>query len=1113
MFICIALAIVAHSYHFVTVGSGENIELATESVMNSLDSHNSWTHYSLLSDLQEEIEGDVDLIFAYGLNEVNLTELIRFAEDRKILTLVFDSGTSSDFVIFLENPPQCSAAVIKNFLDFEKIERIGIVDPYSKKNQQVYEIFSAQSLAEISHIYINNGSSLKEVSKFLIKIFKSGGIQNFLVFPDFSLCSLVSEAFSDSRIDKVGSLGVFLDECIYQTDINGTVFLVQPGLEFVNSKVEYLTKKLIPFFSIFNKPHKSLFQLSKDLRERTGICEYSVVNIVGGIRKVVGTINEKRASINETIYYYGEINDRSEFLKARIVISANTGTFNPLGASPTFANKKYHEGTYFAIEKINRDHLFPNHNYYLYDKVDCGVNVFDYNYSKSCILKHIPHMGNAYIPTVTFINANFLSLLYQLEIKIPFVAGVLSAAPLSNQTVYPTFIRIVSPASLFSRAWANLITTFGWKKIVMHYANDSFGIAAYTTLNNSAKLQGYEIINDEKYRMINNILDNSTLPKYYEHMKNTISLGCNIIFLGMGDPTAFFWLEGMYDMGARRGDYTFIFFTTTGLGAFYQPTGNSTKRKELMHGSLVMYNAEWVGEYGQRVKKEFLNYRNETWGRSYCIDAVYTTAKTNEFLLAQGKSYEDNQIFNEAMRNIRFQGVTGAVSFDSSSNDRNLYFFNIFNFYEDSNNTWHDDAVSLISPLGTVYYETINPITWSNGEKPLDMKENYKNCKFREDQIRQSENSKTVKISLSVFLLLLASFFSVCILRKIRMIKIEMISQKSYAIFQDYLTFGFIFIESSQIISVGPSFEEFNETLSKICEAISLNYIKIEFWIVFLSLFIVTMCWLLMLLMIFFRLHCGVKSIARNLELLKEISLPVMSNYLFIPIISSLYTILMCDNSTGNDLTDAYLNYDCNMKCWKSSHLIFVAFASILIVSYVPIAIYYRTIWQFEDKLLNIRVNATYLVFKNINVLTLIVIAKVLKEDYALIHSIIFIILQLAIVVFLFFLKNPFNYDRANLWCKTLAICVVWNTFVCILSNSIFKNQVYLVILQMVGWVVILTAAIFIQIRLPNNLLVTKKGIDIKELFKFEFGLKSVHETIYAYRNRELPDEVDQDNK
>ena len=50
---------------------------------------------------------------------------------------------------------------------------------------------------------------------------------------------------------------------------------------------------------------------------------------------------------------------------------------------------------------------------------------------------------------------------------------------------------------------------------------------------------------------------------------------------------------------------------------------------------------------------------------------------------------------------------------------------------------------------------------------------------------------------------------------------------KAYATFDDYLTFGFIFIENAQVISIGPDFAFFNGFISKVAQILSLNLIDV----------------------------------------------------------------------------------------------------------------------------------------------------------------------------------------------------------------------------------------------------------------------------------------------
>ena len=474
-----------------------------------------------------------------------------------------------------------------------------------------------------------------------------------------------------------------------------------------------------------------------------------------------------------------------------------------------------------------------------------------------------------------------------------------------------------------------------------------------------------------------------------------------------------------------------------------------------------------------------------------------------QFLMNQGKAYEDRDVFNQAARNIRFLGTTGTISFNPDLNDRNMFYYNVFNFYEDSLGNWHDDAVALISPLGTVYYTVLQDTVWVNGEIPKSMKENYSNCPFRKDEIRDSSSSTKIKVSVSVILLLISTILTIYALRKMRFRKIIMMEIKSYIVFEDYLTLGFIFIESLQMIAIGPSFVSFNRFLSNLSEILSLNISNVTdfkdttFWIIFYSMIFLSYAWIFIVLICYLRVLRFSSVLTKRLEDLKSFMIPIMSNYLFLPIVVSLISILMCDKAISKDYTDSYLNYDCNMYCWRDDHIAYAIIACVQIVFYIPLAILYRTLWQEENQTINIRTNSLFLIVKNLCVVALVIIGKILKKDFEMIHGIVFLIISFVLFVVVILIKNPYNYDRANLWSKLVIFCVVWNTAVCLMGNYSINENYASVALQLLGWLAIVISGLYIQNKLPENLLISIHGRSIVELFKFAFGIQPLSRSKY----------------
>ena len=1116
--VILLLLVAVNSYSIFTINLDSEYKEILDSVINQLPE--SSIHVPL-NNLEELMKMDIDLVDALIVESrttVEKSNFERFSQFYQIPTLILSEGANKNFTFYSEYSDECFGKSIISITEFLSLSEPSFVWTFSYENSKIFNFIQKNSYTEFSYVSLSESLSIQDVASSLSNILKQKGIMNYIFLHKEDTCESFSQGFETSYLTKKGNVALFFTECIYQAFYDGYLFLTYKSFEYVKSKNDYKLSKLKKFLNPFiesDLPKNEILQKLQSLYNSK--CEFSIVNIQAGQLKIIGTLEDSKISLNDTIIYIGSITNLTNYKFPTIVISANTGSFNPNGAPRAYSNIGHQQGTQFAVEKINRDHLlFPHHILKLYGEVDCGVSIFDYNYSKSCFTHHRPEMGVVYIPTIFSITLPILKQLSSLNLSLPFIGGIGSSGLLSNKHEYPYFTRTCSPSSDFASAWANLIRLYGWTKIIAHYTNDSFGTTAYRILNNSQETYGFKFINDEKFRPIDLIFDNQTVKLYAEHMKDSISLGCNIHFLMMGDPTPYFWFEGLYDLGVRRGDFTFVLFTSTGLSNFEAANANVKKRKELMHGTLLIFNGAWVGEYGAQVKQEYLKYRESAWGRSYFIDAVYSAGVTSKLLIDQGKAYEDKDVFMSALRNVRFLGATGMISFSSDSNDRNIYYYNVFNFYEDKDGTWHDEAVALISPLSTVYYTVLKDTVWVSGEMPKSMKEYYSNCPFRKDQIQDSSRGVAIKISVSIVLLFISSVLTVYSLKRLRFRKIIMLKIKAYIVFEDYLTLGFIFIEVLQMISIGPSFSAFNQFLSNISEILSLNLSKVTrfkdttFWVIFLSMLSISYFWIFILISSYFRIFRCFSSLLRRIEEIKIYLIPIVSNYLFLPTIVSLISILMCDKSISGKSTDSYLNYDCNTFCWRDSHIVYSFLSSIQFIIYIPLAILYRTIWQEENKVLNIRTNSVYLIIKNLTVVVLVILGKILKDDFELVHGIVFLVVVFLLFVLVLILKNPYNYDRANLWCKIMIVCVLWNTIVCLIGNFVLVEIYAAVILQISGWICIGVFGVFLQSRLPENALVSAKGRSIVELFKFAFGVQSFHKSIYALQEYEIENLVDE---
>ena len=1069
--------------------------------------------YSLnnFEDLNSITPDSINGLISFSQNDLERLNLEMYSEEYGIPHLTVARGLNKNITFFTDLSEECYSKTVSSIAEYFSMIRPSMIWTYTEDNLNIIERMKTDINFEFSHLSFIKNLPVSSISTTLSKTLKPQGTQHFIFLPDLYHCQDLIKAFHSSYLEQKGNIAVLFTSCLFQSPANGSLVLSEDLFNQVQNSEDFKILQLKKFLQVFSTEKLKKSEILEELKKvYSNLCKFSIINIQAGKRKIVGIVENGKIQVNSTIEYLGGVNDLENFTSPSIVVSANTGSFNPNGLPRAYSNVGYHQGTYFAVDKINKDkEYFPYHTLKLYDKVDCGVSVFDFNYSKECFLRHRPEMGVSYVPTFFPVTLSALKQLTSFGQDIPFIGGIGSSGLLSNKSEYPYFVRTVSPSTDFAVAWANLIRLYGWSNLIVHYSNDGFAGSAYKILNKSQETYNFRIINDEKYRMVDYILNYESIFNYYDHIKNSMSLGCNIIFLILGDPAAYFWLEGFYDMGARRGDFTFILFANNGLSNFDAVNANVKKRKELMHGTLVIYNGAWVGEYGQIVKKEYLEEWKDPWGRSHFIDAVLAAARTTKFLMEQGKSFETAGVFMHALRNIRFLGTTGTISFDSGSNDRNINYFNIFNFFEDSSGKWHDDAVALISPLGTVYYSVLQPTIWSNGELPKSMKENYLDCPFRKDQIQSSSSGVNIKISLSIAILLISTVLTIYSLKVAKIKRLQMLTSKVQIVFEDYLTLTFILIEFLQLLSIGPSFISFNEVLSNISEIFSLNISKIAkfekttFWVIFASVLIISYLWLILLSVTFFKLTKRYPILTEKLNELETVLFPIITNFFFVPILVCLMSILKCDKAIGDRYYESYLNYDCGLFCWKDEHIAYSVLACFQLVAYIPIAILYRTVWQEDNDSINVKTHSLYLIIKNISVVVLVIVSKILKDDYQLLYNIIYIVITLALLVQIIIIKHPFNYDRANLWCKVFLVCVIWNSFICLIENLALDLTYALVVLQMGGWTGIFVVGFRVQKKLPENLLVSMKGRSVVDLFRFAFGVQSFRKTIYFVKEVE----------
>ena len=1104
--ICLWLIIlISRSYSYKILLFASKIEYFTEieeyfSGFYPLISFSIINSSSVLLDTNYQ---DVSLIIDGTFSEISHKLISDYSLNYLIPTIILGSGQSNAPIYYSENTFYCKTKNIGSILDDFTIVKYEVIWKYSEKNLKILEYLKEKtSQANINIANFEKESAIDQISSFFIKSIKNQGIMNIITLGDISLCSFIEQAVELSHLNESGYFGLYLDECIYQLALNGSIILVKNEMKDSISYPDYLLKSIISYLEIFTNNALTKYDIIYWFNSIDNSCSYLIINIQDSQKKVVGYVNDGIVTIIDNIYYYGGSTTRVLLSKPILTISANTGITNPPGYPKVYENSKFQQGTYFGISKINKQHkLLPNFELTLYDQIDCGVNIFIANYSKECFLNHINKMGYAYIPSYYSITENVLIQFSQLGIDIPVISGMGSSIDLSSSSRFPTFTRLVSPLSLTTATFSKYINIMNWKNIIVFYSNEPFGQSIYYILLNNTVVYGYQILNDKEFRAIPSNYNSTMYEKYVENIQNAVDAGCNLWIFAMSDPTPYFWIEALYDFGIRRGDITIFISTVTGLDAINSTGGDPIKRAELMHGSFVLYNADWIGDYGDEIKKEFLASYSDAWMPSFYIDSVFTLATTFDYLLNQGIDYANHTSFMNGIRNIRLLGCTGTISFDHSSNDRNLLYYNLYNFYQNtSTGQWHGDAVGLISPLSVIYYTILKEPVWPSGQIPNDMKSKYMNCQFLQEKVINSAMSKRIKLGVFIGILLLSIFFTFLSLKYLHLDKFEMLQFKEYASFEDYLTLGFIFLESLQLLSFSPSSNSFNLLFFTIIQLLSMNIYENNafrdstYWIMFYMAIIITSTWLTLLLISLIWNRKFPEGIRNKIQRYKEITIPIFSSFLFIPIIAMILSIFSCDQAFGNEVTQSFLNYDCHINCWNYSYFNYAIPTIICFIGYVPLSIYYKLFWQNYNNQVHIRVKSYFMIGKSILLVCIIMLQKIIGIENEWVYGVIFcIVLSTGIIII--YVKHPYNFDRANWW-ACIMLCGLLYSSIISLFSLFFTIQSYAwSLLQFGGWIILIGLAVIKISRLPPSLLISLEGRTVVALFRFLFGLARLEDT------------------
>ncbi|CAG9322979.1 unnamed protein product [Blepharisma stoltei] len=461
------------------------------------------------------------------------------------------------------------------------------------RKEFLVRFFDTRLQLNLFSIAISCDLDQESINNIISKDLKPSGIAYILILADSENCKKIQSSLIFYNMIISGYLIILGHSCLNNSVIDGSLLILPSNdiysvteEESYSNSLAFVLKKLE---NGYGNQISTKFQLWNSFQElkKSFEWDFTIINQQNSSFYSVGKISNEALEITENITYPGG-STNIPASKISIWISGNVGSSNPPGYSPNPVNGLNHEGSYFAIKKINESkEVLQNFIFKLNDQINCGASVWIYNYAKSCYLENKNEMGVAYLASYLLsISINTLNLFKNMNMSIPMASGVNSATPLTNSTIFPTYTRVSTNSEYMGKTWVMYMKVMGWTSCVVFYADDAYDVGVYQLFLESAEAQGIKILNKEEYRKIPFTYNTSQLETYRKNFQDAIDQNCNIFFLFMADPSYIYTFDSFYDMGMRRGDALFLLNALTGSDIFFKAYGyNTDKIQELFYGT------------------------------------------------------------------------------------------------------------------------------------------------------------------------------------------------------------------------------------------------------------------------------------------------------------------------------------------------------------------------------------------------------------------------------------------------------------------------------------------------------------------------------------------------
>ncbi|CAG9326563.1 unnamed protein product [Blepharisma stoltei] len=938
---------------------------------------------------------------------------------------------------------------------------------------------------------------------------------------DISKNSYVDTDEATFGVLKSGAIGFqALDDQLYDIKpmalIRSILILVSQGYQSQGFPgVSISASILATYLSSSPTISDSKYQISLD-SNRMKISLYNIYNIQNFKEYLIGSWSYSSRKISLTsssIVWPGfsstTPNDQIPLIKLGFLYPGHDTSGSTFTIGTTIKN-----GFELGVATVNKEKIMGDYQF--------SVNYVDTNMLTTLAASNVQSLTSysviAFVgPYNTDETAAYEAAILTASDPKPLISYGCASGNFSSKSSYPNFFRSIQAYDLEGTAVAVLLSQIKWKKICVIYTLDDYGSQMYKSLVKNALSLGIEIRNKESKRGIRysgagSTITQKTKDDVDDALSAVVRKQCKVIvYLGDYGLTPYV-AKTAHEKELYGSDYAWIGarWINSDLTALVTKSysGSSSKIWDVLEGAVGLDYRTIIGTEGTAFAANYTAaYPSSAYTvySIYAYDIAFFLANAISSIVAVGDNFNSGTDLIRTLRAADFTGASGIFKVITETNDR----FGI-GYYVVNVQKGVIKNVQIYDPSTSAGFISIddNTILYHDGSaSPTDDTwSTYYDCPFAEKMVSVDNAGVGIVVMIGGFLFIVTLILSYFAYKKWKLLEIQEINEPVLQSWKDTLVFITIAIEFCQFVAIAPTFPALESVVQGFSNVFMIDALKVShsnkqgFWAMLSCVCALCIIWFLIIISIMSNAEQYIQNSVlcqRIYELMNNLYLPFIGNTMFLPFMTILLDVFVCDHKAQKK---AFVWRDCYMNCWGSEHSPYIIISVIAMMCYEPLAAFSRPLWQQAKTGMNIMITPFFLLFKTCAQILLIAIGKSLQGTSVIAHGVVFSILFIAFTIVTYKMK-PFNYGRCNLWEMTSLIAVCYISVLATLANAGDSKHIAWFVTLAAGWAIMVIVAVFIQKRhFPNYLTSTGSR-----------GKRKIYDAIIVRKGSQL-DSVDLDN-